>query len=173
LAVTVHYVLPALAHRLPMAMQDEALRGARIGFLMALVFLIVQFLLGMAVNLFVTIPTNHPGANPPEYFSGVAQSVTWALLQGPLLLILHAGLGLLLVFAAIGLLVRGIQSRTRSMILATSFGAFGVLAAGFNGGSFLNYNQDFSSMLMASAFAIAVIAYSVGLYLTAASPKKT
>jgi hypothetical protein len=39
-------------------------------FLGTLVFLIVQFLLGMAVNLFVTIPTNHPGANPPEYFGG-------------------------------------------------------------------------------------------------------
>ena len=40
-----------------------------------LFILAVQFLLGMAVNLFVTIPTNHPGANPPEYFSGVFNSV--------------------------------------------------------------------------------------------------
>ena len=67
-------------------MQDERLReSTRIGFLMALLFLVVQFLLGMAVNLFVKIPTNHPGANPPEYFGGVVQSVTWALLHGPLL----------------------------------------------------------------------------------------
>jgi hypothetical protein len=43
-------------------------------FLGTLVFLTIQFLLGMAVNLFVTIPTNHPGANPPEYFGGVIQS---------------------------------------------------------------------------------------------------
>jgi len=41
-----------------------------------------------------------------------------------------------------------------------------VLAAGFNGGSFLNYNQDFSSMLMAVFFAVAVIAYAVGLFVT-------
>jgi hypothetical protein len=41
----------------------------------------------------------------------------------------------------------------------------GVLGAGFNGGSFLNYHQDFSSMLMATGFAIAVVAYSVGLYI--------
>ena len=150
-------------------MQDERLReSTRIGFLMALLFLVVQFLLGMAVNLFVKIPTNHPGANPPEYFGGVVQSVTWALLHGPLLLTLHAGFGLIIVFAAAGLLARAIRSRSRAMIVVASLGAFGVLAAGFNGGSFLNYNQDFSSMLMASAFALAVTSYAAGLFLIAA-----
>jgi hypothetical protein len=40
----------------------------------ALGALIVQFLLGMAVNLFVKIPSDHPGANPPAllYRSGIA-----------------------------------------------------------------------------------------------------
>jgi len=135
-------------------------------FLGTLVFLIVQFLLGMAVNLFVTIPTNHPGANPPEYFSGVVQSVTWAILHGHILLILHASLGLLLVLNAIGLLLASIRARARDLIWVTALGLFGVLAAGFNGGSFLNYNQDFSSMIMATFFAWAVIAYMVGLFLT-------
>jgi hypothetical protein len=44
-------------------------------------------------------------------------------------------------------------------------GLIGVLGAGFNGGSFLNYHQDFSSMIMATGFAVAVVAYSAGLYL--------
>jgi hypothetical protein len=135
-------------------------------FLGTLIFLIIQFLLGMAVNLFVTIPTNHPGANPPEYFGGVAQSVTWAILHGHVLLQVHAVLGLLLVVNAFGLLVAAIRTRARDLIWITSLGLFGVLAAGFNGGSFLNYNQDFSSMIMASFFAWAVIAYSVGIFLT-------
>src|ERR1700682_145775 len=119
-------------------------------FLGTLIFLVIQFLLGMAVNLFVTIPTNHPGANPPEYFSGVVQSVTWAILHGHILLILHASLGLLLVLNAIGLLAASIRERSKDLIWVSSLGLFGVLAAGFNGGSFLNYNQDFSSMIMAS-----------------------
>jgi hypothetical protein len=135
-------------------------------FLGTLVFLIIQFLLGMAVNLFVTIPTSHPGANPPEYFGGVVQSVTWAILHGHVLLIIHASLGLLLVANALGLLVAATRIRARDLIWVTSLGLFGVLAAGFNGGSFLNYNQDFSSMLMATFFAWAVIAYMVGLFLT-------
>ena len=135
-------------------------------FLGTLIFLMIQFLLGMAVNLFVTIPTNHSGANPPEYFGGVVQSVTWAILHGHVLLILHASLGLLLVLNALGLLVVAIRTRERDLITIAAFGLFGVLGAGFNGGSFLNYNQDFSSMIMASFFAWAVVAYAVGIFLT-------
>jgi hypothetical protein len=47
-----------------------------------------------------------------------------------------------------------------------------VLGAGFNGGSFLNYHEDFSSMLMATGFAIAVAAYATGLYLAAGSNRR-
>jgi hypothetical protein len=135
-------------------------------FLGTLIFLIIQFLLGMAVNLFVTIPTSHPGANPTEYFGGVVQSVTWAILHGHALLIMHASFGLLLVLNSLGLLIASIRTRARDLITVTSFGLFGVLGAGFNGGSFLNYNQDFSSMLMAAFFAVAVVAYAVGIFLT-------
>jgi hypothetical protein len=139
-------------------------RQLRISFLFALVMLIGQFLLGMAVNLFVKIPDQHPGANPPEYFSGVAQSVTWAILNGNLLLAVHAGFGLVLVVAAVGTLVQAIGNRRRGIVVSAVFGFIGVLGAGFNGGSYLNYHQDFSSMLMATGFAIAVVSYSTGLY---------
>jgi hypothetical protein len=135
-------------------------------FLGTLIFLVIQFLLGMAVNLFVTIPTNHPGANPPEYFGGVVQSVAWAILHGHVLLQIHAVLGLLLVLNAFGLLLAAIRSRARDLIWVTSLGFLGVLAAGFNGGSFLNYNEDFSSMLMAAFFAWAVVSYAVGIFVT-------
>src|SRR5258706_3529399 len=92
-------------------------------FLGTLVFLIVQFLLGMAVNLFVTIPTNHPGANPPEYFGGVVQSVTWAILHGHLLLITHAILRLFLVLNALGLLLAAIRAPARDLLTGPSFGS--------------------------------------------------
>jgi len=148
-------------------------RQLRITFLAALVMLIIQFLLGMAVNLFVKIPTDHPGSNPPEYFSGVAQSVTWAILHGHILLVLHALFGLLLVVAALLTLVTGIQTRRRGIVLSSVFGFIGILGAGFNGGSFLNYHQDFSSMIMAIGFAIAVVAYSAGLYLAGDTTRST
>jgi hypothetical protein len=144
-------------------------RQLRITFLYALVMLIAQFLLGMAVNLFVKIPTDHPGSNPPEYFSGVAQSVTWAILHGNVLLAIHAAFGLGLVIAAIGTLVQAIANRRRGIVVSAVVGFIGVLGAGFNGGSYLNYHEDFSSMIMATGFAIAVVAYSAGLYLAGES----
>jgi hypothetical protein len=127
-------------------------------------WLLVQFLLGMALNLFVDIPRNHPGANPPEYFSGVVQSVTWAMLHGPVLLILHALLGLLLLIAAIVVFVQAVRSGPRSFAVATGIGALAILGAGLNGGSFLNYNEDFSSMIMAAFFAIGIAAYAAAQF---------
>jgi hypothetical protein len=33
-----------------------------------------------------------------------------------------------------------------------------------NGGSFLNYNEDFSSMIMAAFFAIGIAAYAAAMF---------
>jgi hypothetical protein len=148
----------------------DPIERIRTGYFVLLMILVGQFLLGIAVNLFVTIPTNHPGANPPEYFGGVAASVTWAILHGPALLQAHAALGLLLVLFSVNSLAQAIQVRTRRVIVPVSFGVLGVVGAGFNGGSFLNYNQEFSSMIMAGFFAMAVVSYITGLYLLPRNP---
>jgi len=140
------------------------IRELRQGYLAMLIVLVVQFLLGMATNLFVTVPTSHPGANPPEYFTGVAQSVTWAIFHGPLLLVPHAILGLLLVVFGFRFMLVAIRSRHRPTVITAVIGAIAILGAGFNGGSYLNYHEDFSSMIMASFFAIAVTSYAIGLW---------
>jgi hypothetical protein len=146
-------------------MKESAFRRA-LG--IALAMLIAQFLLGTAVNLFVKIPTDHPGANPPEYFGGVVTSVRWAILHGGLWLTLHAAFGLVLVLAAVGTVVQAIRLGSGAQIALAALGFVGVLGAGFNGGSFLNYHQDFSSMLMAVGFALAMSAYVALLYRTPA-----
>ena len=142
-------------------MREAAFRRT-LGF--ALGMLIVQFMLGMAVNLFVSIPSNHPGANPPEYFGGVVTSVRWAILHGGLWLTVHALWGLLLVLAALGTMVQAIRIGGRVRITFAVLGFIGMLGAGFNGGSFLNYHEDFSSMLMATGFALGLSSYTVLLY---------
>jgi hypothetical protein len=140
-------------------------RQLRQAYLTTLITLVVQFMLGMATNLFVQIPTNHPGANRPEYFSGVVQSVTWTILHSrSIWLVLHAVLGLLIVLSSFGLLFQTVATRNRLAITTSVVGALAVLAAGFNGGSYLNYHQDFSSMLMATFFAIGITTYAVGLW---------
>jgi uncharacterized membrane protein YeaQ/YmgE (transglycosylase-associated protein family) len=88
------------------------------------------------------------------------------VLQGPLLLQLHAAFGLVLVAGSVYLLVQGIATRHGGLITTTVFGLVGTVGAGFNGGSFLNYHENFSSMLMATGFAVATIAYVFTLYLS-------
>jgi hypothetical protein len=130
----------------------------------AIGMLLIQYLLGLVVNLFVTIPENHPGARPSEYFGGVVQSVTWAILHGGLWLTLHGAFGLVLLIGAIGTLVQAIRLGGGGRITWSAVGLFAVVSAGFNGGSFLNYNQDYSSMLMAIGWALAMTSYVVLLY---------
>ncbi|MGH7721478.1 MAG: hypothetical protein ACRENL_01415 [Candidatus Dormibacteria bacterium] len=132
--------------------------------------LVAQFLLGTAVNLFVKIPADHPGAHSSAYFSGLLQSVTWAVLHGWVLLSLHAILGLILLVGSIAVLVTAVRQRARRHIVVGALGVMGVIAAGFNGGSFLVFGEDYSSYLMAVGFAVAVLAYTTGLFISCASP---
>ena len=51
-----------------------------------LVILVVQFLVGMSLNPYVTIPTHHPGASSGPYLSGALSSVLWSFTdsKGPI-----------------------------------------------------------------------------------------
>jgi hypothetical protein len=131
-----------------------------------LVLLAAQFLVGMLVNLYVQVPAVHPGANAPEYFSGVALGVVWALLHAPLWLLLHTIVGLLLFLAALILIGFAIAARRRAWIIISVIGLIGIMAAGFNGASFMNYGHDFSSLLMSIGFLLAAIPYTIGLSLS-------
>jgi hypothetical protein len=131
-----------------------------------LVLLAAQFLIGMLVNLFVQVPAVHPGANAPEYFSGVVQGVAWSLLHAPLWLQLHSMVGLLLFIASIVFIVFAITARSRAWIIISVIGLFGIMAGGFNGASFMNYGHDFSSLLMSLGFLLAAIPYVIGLSLS-------
>ena len=129
--------------------------------------LLAQFLIGMLVNFYVTIPDSHPGANPSNYFVGVVQGNGWALfMQDMLSLRLHVALGVLLGIAALALVWLAAVARQRAWIIASVVGLLGVLGAGFNGASFMNYGFDVSSLLMSIFFVIAVCAYAIGLYVT-------
>ena len=117
------------------------------------------------------IRIDHPGANPPEYFGGVVASVSWAILHGGLWLTLHAAWGLVLVLVALGTLVQAIRLRGGGRITLAALGFVGVLGGGFNGGSFLNYHEDLSSMVMAVGLALAMSAYVALLYRTGIGPR--
>jgi hypothetical protein len=144
--------------------RNRAARGWAFGLLIAL---LVQFGLGMYVNLFAHIPLNHPGHRAKDFFSGSYHSVAWAETSphAPLIMAFHAGLGLLLVPSSLWLAVLAIRGRRAGYVWAAVLGALFIPGAGFNGASFLNYNEDANSYVMALLFAAAVLCYIVLLAL--------
>ena len=133
--------------------------------LLAAVLLVAQTAVGMVVNLYVTVPDHHPGAQPGNYFTGSLQSVAWALGHGAVALAIHATLGLALVAIAIWVAIRAVTLRPGWVGLTSVFGALLAIGAGFNGASFLDFNDRASSLLMALLALGALSCYVVGLYL--------
>jgi hypothetical protein len=133
----------------------------------ACVLLLIQFLLGMVVNLYVTLPSQHPGAGAGNYFGGAASGLVWAISDGPAWAAAHAAFGLALVLAALAGLALTWRQRSRTARAAAVLGALAVVGAGFNGASFLNYRHAFSSMIMAGLWALALACYITGAFLAA------
>jgi hypothetical protein len=128
--------------------------------------LLVQYLLGMAVNLYVTLPGRHPGAGASNYFTDVASGLAWVIPDGPAWAA-DAAFGLALVLAALAAIVLTRRQASRAATVTSVLGALAILGAGFNGMSFLNYGHDFSSMIMAGLWALALACYITGLFLAA------
>lgn len=117
----------------------------------------LQFFAGMILNLFVQVPSNHPGANDSAYFGGALHGLGWALsLGGGWTLAFHVYLGLFLVLGSISLSVMSIRKGTRKWKVASIIAALTTIGALFNGLSFINYNHNVSSLIMASCWLLAV-----------------
>jgi hypothetical protein len=132
--------------------------------LVTLLLLLVQFCLGIGTNLYVAIPAHHSGAHPHNYLSGSARSLGWALAHGPVVLVAHTLLGLILALSGLGVVVQALRCGRRLLSLAL-LGWATIIGAGFNGASFLDFLDTISSLIMALLFALSVLAYLVMLYL--------
>jgi hypothetical protein len=133
----------------------------------ACMLLLIQYLLGMAVNLSVTLPGRHPGAGARDYFTGAASGLAWVIPHGPAWAAAHAAFGLALVLAAFAGIALTRRQHSRMATATSALGALAILGAGFNGVSFLNYGHAFSSMIMAGLWALALACYIIGLFLAA------
>ncbi|PZS18814.1 MAG: hypothetical protein DLM54_07965 [Acidimicrobiales bacterium] len=120
-----------------------------------LVLLLIQYGLGMAVNLYVKVPAGHPE---------LGQAFAKAITQGAPALAIHASLGLLLVLNAIGLVVQGVKSGRRNALAAAIVGLLALAGAAFNGASFVSNGRPYASLAMALLTALALLSYVVALY---------
>ena len=122
-----------------------------------LVLLGLQFVAGMVLNLFIDIPKHHPGTSGGDYYSRSWASLLWALSGGAgWALMVHALLAVVLLLGTFFLFLRALRPAGRGWRWGTGIATIVTLGALFNGLSFLDLNQDFSSMIMASCWLVVV-----------------
>ena len=134
----------------------EIARRTSLGMTMAL---LVQFALGMVVNLYVTVPARDQGG-------GTLTAIGRALSGGPAALAIHAGLGLLILLGTITLVVRSVLSRRRALIWLSAVTLLAILGAVGSGASFVNSGNDGASLGMALLTAVALACLAVILFAT-------
>lgn len=139
--------------------------------LVTAILVLVQAGFGMVVNVYVTIPAHHPGAHASNYFTGSVSSVGWAVSHGALSLAIHAALGLALAVLAVWVAIRAALLRRRAVAAWLVLAALLTIGAGFNGASFLDFNMDISSLIMALLAFGALLCYCVAIYLVPPSTR--
>ena len=125
------------------------------GNLAALILLLIQYGLGMGVNLYVALPAAGSGG----------RDIGKAFTSGPALAV-HAVLGLLLLLMAISMIVRAALARHRASIVTSAVGLLAILAAAGYGASFVHDSTNAASFGMALATGVALLSYVIGLFLT-------
>lgn len=118
---------------------------------------VVQYALGIWVNLYVTVPARDQGG-------GLLTAIGRALANGPVALGIHAGLGLLLVVGSISLVVRSVLSRNRALIVLSVLFLLALLGAASSGASFVDSGRDSASASMAMLTGVALICSLLSLY---------
>lgn len=124
--------------------QRAALRGNCMG---AAVILIIEFVLGADVGLYVSLPPNSP------FVSAITGSAA---------LVAHAVVAVLLLASAVSALIRAV--RARSAIVLTAAGLAAVTAAGVAGAIFATSQGPGASLAMALATAAAMFCYLAAVF---------
>ncbi|HEX6527491.1 MAG TPA: hypothetical protein VF070_46880 [Streptosporangiaceae bacterium] len=135
--------------------------GLRRVCLATLITLVVQFSLGMILNLYVPVPAS-------DQHASYVQEIRTA----PLALTIHVLIGLMLIGAAIAAAIRAIRMRDRSTI-ALAAGGLGAIVGAFGAGElFVRNGQSSASLTMAILTGIALVCYIGALVRTISMPRQ-
>jgi hypothetical protein len=131
--------------------------GLRRQALLASAALIIEFVLGVSVNLYVNVPRADSG-------SGIGPAIGRAVANGPAALAIHTVVGLLLILAALALTARSIAARLRFTAATAVVALLCVIGASASGASFVGNAKAGASMTMAVLTAVALICYLAIIY---------
>jgi hypothetical protein len=123
--------------------------GLRKACLAVLIMLVVQYGLGIFLNLYVSVPAS-------DHDAGIAHEIA----SGPGSLTLHATLGLILIVTSAVLLARAIAARSRVIILLAALGLSAILGAFAAGEVFVRGGgSNDASRSMALLTGVALLSY--------------
>jgi hypothetical protein len=128
--------------------------GLRRASLAALVLLLIQYGIGIGVNLYVTVPAADRG-----------HTISSAISNGPVALTVHIVLGLVLILAAVSLVVQAIMARRPGVIITSVIGLLALVGAAEQGAAFVDKAHASASMTMAVLTGVALLCYGISLYL--------
>lgn len=131
-----------------------SLARVRRGSLAVLVLLVVEYGIGMYVNLYVTIPRADHG-----------RGLGSAIANGPAMLSIHAVIGLLLGLGALAVVVQAVIARHLGAIASSAAGLFALAFASATGASFTNSGDAAKSMGMSVLTGVGLLCYAANLYL--------
>jgi hypothetical protein len=122
--------------------------------LAVIVLLLAEYVLGMYVNLYITVPAADHG-----------HSAGSAISNGPVILSAHAVIGLLLGLSALAVLVLSVIARRPSVIAVSVVGLIALAVASTAGSSFTSSGQAAESMAMSVMTGVGLLCYVANLYL--------
>ena len=140
---------------------DDGIRRASLG---TSIGLLIQYGLGMWVNLYITVPARDHGG-------GVPAAIGRSLANGPGALAAHSGIGLLITLGSIVLVVRAVQARSRVTIVTSSINLVAVAGAAASGAAFVDNGRASASLTMALLTGVALLCQVVNLYVLG-SPRR-
>lgn len=129
-----------------------SLGRARRGSLAVLALILVEYGIGMYINLYVTVP-------PADRGRDLASAIT----NGPAVLSLHVVLGLVLGVAAVGVLAQAAMARHLGAIAASVAGLAALALADAAGTSFTGSGRAADSMAMSVLTGAGLLCYAVNL----------
>jgi hypothetical protein len=114
--------------------------------------LILQYILGIAVNLYVQFP------------EGASAAQNWDFMRGQWLVWAHLILGTLIVLGTISLYVRAIKLKDKTWKIAGGIAMGSVILAWISGEEFVSGQVDIYSFIMSLLFIIALVSLGWGVY---------
>ena len=116
--------------------------------LAALIMLVVQYGLGITLNLYIAVPAS-------DAHAGLTQEIA----NGPLMLTVHALFGLALIAAALVLLVRAVRLDDQVVAVLAAAGLTALGGAFASGEIFVRNGQNGASLAMALLTGVALLCY--------------